>query len=607
MTPTPPAPVPANGLPASDCAAKPSGLACGSRTNAALNGAYYKRQARPGFPGGVLTETSLGLVAPLMLAFSSGAAATAGDETIDIGSALTSATKTHFDGPLVGGSDALGGFGLRDLGGGQSLKVFNLNQGSANTLDYVLLFRFDGVYEPTNASTGVKESYKELVYGAYGDFSAPLTPGVYYGVASYAGQTRGVVNTGGAELQTRSALNIAFNLETGTLSGRTSDYQVLAANGVVGAPASPLDFVFRAEMPGWRGATARAYFQTRAEGAPGGDQSLRGQVAGGFFGPAGGQPEEIGLTYSLENSTISTYGVGGANLVGALSSTPLGGPDCAATPGQIACATTAATLSGPSASTLATTGGTVTRRLDATAADISVVYDPQGAGAADDQYTVRYGPSGYQRTFQNFSKTDDGLGGYRRSVQFAGGLGEALYLIDIDNVFAASLDYVQMVSFERDVSGGGVQLAFLTVGAQTSAAAMPKTGTGRFEGATRGSLSMGGGQFYTTASDIEMTANFATGAINGATFNFRTRNLSGALNTLGNNPNFTFSGSIASGASTFSGTATAPNLINGPAVSGTVQGAFFGPGAEEAGLVYDLANPTGGIFMQGGAVLGRKP
>jgi hypothetical protein len=607
VTPTPVAAVPPNGLPVSDCAAKPNALSCASRTNVQLAGAYHLRQTRPGFPGGVLTETGVGLVAPLMVLFSSGAPTTGGDETITVGSSLTSATKKTFDGPLVGGSDALGGYETRDLGGGQSLRLYNFNQGSTAPLDYVLLYRFDGVYEPTNATTGAKESYAETMYGAYGQLAAPPRIGQYQGTATYAGQTRGVVNVGGTELQTQGALNLSLNFTAGVLSGRTSNTKVLNANGVVGAPTSPLDFVFRAEMSHWNGLAATASFTARAEGAPDGDQSLRGQVSGAFFGPSNGKIEEVGLTYALANATTSIYGVGGADLTSLLNNPIDTGPDCAGGSGAIVCTPRIAfkTLSGVSTSIQVPSSGAITRRIDRPLANVSATY--LNNGPLQTSYSVYYGPSGWLGSGSPNGKVDDGLGSYATSVRTVGGLEEAVYLIDIDNVFANSLDYVQLILFERETAGGGAEMGFMPMGIQTLSADMPKTGSARFEGGTRGILSMGGGQFYTTASDIEMTANFATGAINGATFNFRTLDIGGGLNTLANNPNFTFTGSIGASSSLFSGTANAPYLINGAAVTGAVEGMFYGPAADEAGLVYNLANPTGTIFMQGGAVMGRKP
>lgn len=261
---------------------------------------------------------------------------------------------------------------------------------------------------------------------------------------------------------------------------------------------------------------------------------------------------------------------------------------------------------GPSMSVKAGTAGFV-RQLDNAASGISVVYDSQGtASTADDRYTVRYGPDGYERSFTNLTPASDKFGTYRRSVQTVGGLGEAFYVMDISNVFASSLNHVQMVSFERDVSATQAQLAFLTVGVQTPRESMPTTGTARFEGQTRGLISTFSDNLWGTTSDIEMTANFASGALTGSTSNFKTTSLTGTNSTLANDMNFTFSGSITAGTANFTGAATAA-AFGGPGLTGTVQGAFFGPAANEVGLTYGLSMSTSQAWMQGAAVLGRKP
>jgi len=256
------------------------------------------------------------------------------------------------------------------------------------------------------------------------------------------------------------------------------------------------------------------------------------------------------------------------------------------------------------------------RRQDNVASSISVVYDSQGtASTVDDRYTVRYGHDGYERGFSGFATSGDVYGTYRIATQTVGGRGEAFYVLDISNAFANSLDYVQMVSFEREVSATQAQLAYLTVGLQTPRGSMPTTGTARFEGETRGLISTASNNLYGTTSDIQMTANFASGALSGSTSNFRNHSLTGnPADYLGNDPNFTFTASIISGTANFSGAATAPfNAAalggggGGPGLSGTVQGTFFGPNADEVGLAYDLNMATSSAWMQGVAVMGRKP
>lgn len=305
-------------------------------------------------------------------------------------------------------------------------------------------------------------------------------------------------------------------------------------------------------------------------------------------------------------SVVTACGGGGGPSVGVV--TPPPPPALPTPPGPPAGSSASAVVwIGPSVAVTAGGGTTPVRHIDNVASNISVVYDSQGTtSTADDRYTVRYGHDGYERTFANFTQTSDRLGAYRASVQLVGSNGEAMYVMDIGNVFANSLDYVQMVSFERDTDVTHAQLAYLTVGQQTPRAAMPTTGTARFEGETRGLVSPSLTSLYGTVSDIQMTANFATGALSGSTSNFRTQSLTTSNATLGNDANFTFSGSITSGTANFAGTASAASF-GGPGMSGTVQGTFFGPNADEVGLAYDLNMSTSNAWMQGVAVMGRKP
>lgn len=178
---------------------------------------------------------------------------------------------------------------------------------------------------------------------------------------------------------------------------------------------------------------------------------------------------------------------------------------------------------------------------------------------------------------------------------------------------SGALDFVQIAAYDRETSASGAEDAFIIFGRQTASADMPTTGGAQYAGSTRGIYVTGDtGTLYTTASDINLSANFASGAVSGQATNFKLMNGAGALVTRPEKLDFLYSGSIASGASTFSGTALSafPSGSGGLGLTGGVQGAFFGAtgqSPDEAGLAYQLGTPANGAFMSGGAALGRQP
>ena len=143
-------------------------------------------------------------------------------------------------------------------------------------------------------------------------------------------------------------------------------------------------------------------------------------------------------------------------------------------------------------------------------------------------------------------------------------------------------------------------------GYETPAAAMPTIGTATYSGKAQGSV------FYpATASSGALLCNCGEVGVSGtATFtaDFANRTLVGALTNMwaGGDPwnddpnggswnNVAFSSTIVG--SGFSGTASVTSAPSGlyslgPSATGTVEGRFFGPGAEEAGAVWTLFDGT---------------
>ncbi len=139
-------------------------------------------------------------------------------------------------------------------------------------------------------------------------------------------------------------------------------------------------------------------------------------------------------------------------------------------------------------------------------------------------------------------------------------------------------------------------------GYETPQAAMPTSGTAVFSGPGTATAVV----FKTVGTDIRVTgvqgsasitANFGSGAINGSlTQMLVTTASSGPIPENWNDVSVT--GNIAAGSNTFSGSTAAasapgaPMSLSGSAV-GKINGAFFGPAAQQLGAVWSLSDGTG--------------
>ena len=131
-------------------------------------------------------------------------------------------------------------------------------------------------------------------------------------------------------------------------------------------------------------------------------------------------------------------------------------------------------------------------------------------------------------------------------------------------------------------------------GVQTPASAVPSLGSALFVGAGFGAIfspKIPGDAFNPTGARllnayVTMNANFGSGAI------------TGSMQLLGAN-DVAFSAQIASGTNSFSGTTSVTSVAtsaNGIALNanatGTIDGQFYGPNAQEAGAVWTLSDGT---------------
>jgi hypothetical protein len=162
-------------------------------------------------------------------------------------------------------------------------------------------------------------------------------------------------------------------------------------------------------------------------------------------------------------------------------------------------------------------------------------------------------------------------------IEFDGGSAPLLDVIEEDGSQigqqSASLDYDSMGDWESTaptfVSGWG------DMGARTPATAMPKTGSGTFEGTTRGELTeTGSPEAFVVEGDVLLTADFASGLVNADFTGMEKIDSRGVTSAW---VDFRARMSIADGTSEFTGTAGSEDGV----WNGEAKGGFFG---DEGGM-----------------------
>lgn len=144
-------------------------------------------------------------------------------------------------------------------------------------------------------------------------------------------------------------------------------------------------------------------------------------------------------------------------------------------------------------------------------------------------------------------------------------------------------------------AGTRVRLDYFVYGTPTPAASMPHSGTVTYRWSGTGNYAEDG-RLYFTQSYNTMTVNFATGEVKTNIVltgtDFLSNNFGGLI---GVNYTGTISGNAADGPLSFSAATW----------SGNAHIVFFGPNAENVGIVYSAASPVVGTFN--GAAVGTTP
>lgn len=306
----------------------------------------------------------------------------------------------------------------------------------------------------------------------------------------------------------------------------------------------------------------------------------------------------VAFAAGISLSACGGGGGGGSSTGGGVVTPPPPPPpyasNCSTTPSALSCQPGSIQVVGPQV-------GVRVDGAPTNAAFSLFTIDRRGTSdTSDDVYSFRNldGASVIDKHYTNPQSRNDGLGSVRVATNvvrdingaFVPGDSSTLTLYDITSVLQGGLDYVQLGRVSPNPVGGAY--TYFAVGQVPAAILMPSTGSAQYEGGTRGQYVDGAGVSYATASDLSLTANFGTGVVTGSASNFRMIDANKVSSSPPHSLNFNINATIAG--SSFSGTAT------GAAMTGSVAGAFYGPGTPtEAAIGFSL-NETGG----GGKLVG---
>lgn len=245
--------------------------------------------------------------------------------------------------------------------------------------------------------------------------------------------------------------------------------------------------------------------------------------------------------------------------------------------------------------------------VDTTGANTQITIVPAGATTVSSMYggttyTDSYDAGGAQRFDNSFTFRELAVTGLP-------GAYSDLVLYDPTTVSDA-LQYSSFGWWDRDIAAnsGTTVASTFSYGLQTPVGSMPTSGTASYTGKTTGvAVYQGGNGGYILSGSFTATADFAANTLDAAFTNISATNVvtgtvydsftnfSAAATISGN----TFSGTTAS-------TATNPVLVTAGPYSGTIDGAFYGPSAQEIGGVWTLTTNGGAGWSATGSFGGKQ-
>lgn len=168
----------------------------------------------------------------------------------------------------------------------------------------------------------------------------------------------------------------------------------------------------------------------------------------------------------------------------------------------------------------------------------------------------------------------------------------------IANPFNFGWNYQTFGTWLTGAGTGSGKAGNYSIGAPTTGASIPTTGTATYTGATGGRYSSAAGLDYFFSSDLSAAANYATRSVAlTSTSSVVSRDLlsQSSMNAL----NFTGTITYAAATNALTGTITTTGGMNG-----TAKGQFYGPSANELGGSFTAAG--GGLELFSGAFGAKK-
>ena len=305
-----------------------------------------------------------------------------------------------------------------------------------------------------------------------------------------------------------------------------------------------------------------------------------GTIEGNFYGP---NADEVGAVWTLSDGTKAAVGV--------ISAEPDQGPLGA--PGPASFGAT------PQPAQIATVAGPTFDRSSGS-------LPPNNASFPGLSSTVQFAPGSISAVNSNQSATATlvSASGASMTFQLAIPSVNVNTTVTLSNsttngvvVPSAFLSYVALGLWSNYLPGPCCveqNLTAFAFGYETPAAAMPTTGTAVYSGAqtVQGNIYNHDSPFPSQLSgDVSLSANFTTGALTGSFKNLQAGCLGEAVNDISVNA------SIAAGTNKFSGTTAVGSQLpfNGPhtlkpTASGHIDGAFYGPAAQQLGAVWSISD-----------------
>jgi hypothetical protein len=299
-------------------------------------------------------------------------------------------------------------------------------------------------------------------------------------------------------------------------------------------------------------------------------------------------------------SCIALAGCGGSSGSGGVASTPT--PTPTPPPPPPANSSITGLVASQTFSTDASTtnvaidlASQTTRAATASGATISVAYD-----ASAKSYTVT--ASGRSATFAP-ADVQSSAGGETRYAHMATYPRDYLTIVTTPYTGTTSNRYVALGYWQRnDVSGGSQSTSFdaFTFGLDTPAASVPRTGSASWTTDVFGLYTVPGQTPRTIQGSGDFTVNFAKALFTTTTYVTQYDFLTGA-SIIGGGVSVVAQGTIGSG-NGFSGNLSYGGT--GGAVSGTINGRFYGPNGEEIGAAFHADNAAGATLN--GALTGQR-